>query len=149
MSDSIILLTTDGGATLTIGPYIGTIEYEPSIVYKVNKNSAFMPHITHKRGQYSQDIITCEIVLEPAEYFRLTSFITQAIKLYIRFDTESQAHFFKIHVEKMPKMTDSGRQNPEKYTFVFKSIYDMATAHLNPLNMGGFGSRFGTFHGWT
>jgi len=128
--------------------FLAKIKYEPSIKYTTNKQSVFNQTVTHKRGMYSEDTITCEMILSPDEYLDLKEYLTSKENIYIEFTAGTKYLQMPVTFDKIPPMEDNGRSFKAQYVFTFKSIY--YTNKFVDFNLvKGYGFGYGLIYGFS
>lgn len=101
----------------------GIVDYEPVVKYRIEKECAFDPTIVIRRGEYREDSIECEAILNATEYDNLRDHLLAADELYIEFDGVDSVMQFPITVEKFPKLEDARRSFRGSYKITFTSLY--------------------------
>jgi len=128
--------------------HFAKIKFDPVVKYRINKQSIYDPTITHKRGMYSEDTITCEMALTPEEYLELREFLTGNISIYIEFTIGTNYMQFPVTFDKLPPMSDHARSYTDIYTFTFKSVYQ-TNNFINFAETEGYGSSYGSIYGFS
>ena len=129
------LIKSNSNST-TVGDFFGKVERETTRLYKIEETNAYDPSIIYRRGPYDVDNITCETLLSPAEYISVTNALKEADSLTLDFYIGEDRYTFDITYDKLPKMSDDGRLNVSKYTFIFKS---MSHSKIIVIGIGGGG----------
>ena len=125
----------------------GLVDYEPVIKYRVNKTCAFDPTIVIKRGEYHDDSIECEAILNATEYDNLRDHLILANQLYLEFDGVDSVLQFPVTVEKYPKLEDSRRSFRGNYKISLKALYTTLDI-INFDDILGWGNGWGSNYGF-
>ena len=98
------------------------VGWKPAVKYVVEKANAFDPTKIMRRGKYYEDGIECIAMVTPAEADALRTFldVQDGELLYIVFNYDDGEKHFRVEIDKLPEMSDDGRdfRDGAKLSFV-------------------------------
>ena len=145
--DGFRIIKISAGVTAGYVVENGTVDYQPSIKYRIEKKNAFDPTIIIKREPYHYDSIECEAYIKAEEYDNLLASLTNGLLYFIEFDTSETVIQLPVTISKLPKLEDLNRSYRGKIKFSLRSIYQEITP-IDFDNIFGWGTSWGKNYGF-
>lgn len=127
-----LIFGRNGGMTFWISE-AGMVRVDPQVKYQYEKQNAFDPTVTHRRGAYRHDVYNLEAVVTPEEYDVLVAGLTESDTILLRYFHGSTRVQVSVKLDRLPECPDDLHEYQVKVSFsVYADYVGTPNRGVNP-----------------